>query len=75
MGESYIGRCYGESDDEEEELYCTAFFEYKSEKQKIKKYKTGEDRIYALKRSHYVKLNNENKIAYYADKNVCIENI
>ena len=75
LGESYSGRCYGESDDEEEELYCTAFFEYKSEKQKIKKYKTGEDRIYALKRSHYVKLNNENKIAYYADKAVYIENI
>ena len=75
LGESYCGRCYGESDDEEEELYCTAFFEYNNEKQKIKKYKTGEDRIYALKRSHYVKLNNENKIVYYADKTVCIENI
>ena len=75
LGESYCGRCYGESDDEEEELYCTAFFEYNNEKQKIKKYKTGEDRIYALKRSHYVKLNNENKIVYYANKTVCIENI
>ena len=75
LGESYSGRCYGESDDENEELYCTAFFEYKSEEQKIKKYKSGEDRVYALKRSHYIKLNNVNKIAYYADKVVYIENI
>ena len=55
LGESYIGRCYGESDDEEEELYCTVFLN-----------------IYALKRSHYAKLNYENKIVYYVDKIVCI---
>ena len=75
LGESYEGRCYGESDDELEDLYCTIFFEYKSETNSIKKYKTGEGRIYALKRSNYIKFKGENKIAYYTNKTVCIERI
>jgi hypothetical protein len=75
LGEAYGGRVYGESDDESEELYSTIFFEFKKEKNKIKKYKTGESRIYALKRSNYIKFNNLNKIAYYANKSVFIENI
>ena len=75
LGEAYEGRVYGESDDESEELYSTIFFEFKKEKNKIKKYKSGEGRIYALKRSNYIKFNNLNKIAYYANKAVFIESI
>ena len=73
LGEAYEGRVYGESDDESEELYSTIFFEFKKEKNKIKKYKTGEGRIYDLRRSNYIKFNDENKIAYYANKSVYIE--
>ena len=73
LGEAYSGRCYGESDDEFEDLYCTIFFEFKNESNKIKKYKTGEGRIYDLRRSNYIKFNAENKIAYYANKSVYIE--
>ena len=75
LGESYEGRCYGESDDEDELLYCTTFFEYNTQTNEIIKYKTGEDRIYAAKRNHYIKFNGENKIAYHSNKMVYIENI
>ena len=75
LGEAYGGRVYGESDDENEELYSTIFFIFNNETNKIKKYRSGESRIYALKRSNYIKFNNLNKIAYYADKKVYIEHI
>ena len=75
LGEAYEGRVYGESDDESEELYSTIFFKFNKEKNKIKKYRIGESRIYALKRSNFIKFNDSNKIAYYANKNVFIENL
>lgn len=75
IGEAYAGRCYGESDDENEELFCTMFFEYDSQNNEIRKYKTGEGRIYAERRSNYIKFKNENKIAYYSNKKVYVENL
>ena len=75
LGEAYGGRVYGESDDESEELYSTEYFIFNNENNKIKKYKSGEGRIYALKRTNYIKFNNLKKIAYYSNKNVYIENI
>lgn len=75
LGESYCGRCYGESDDEEEELYCTNFFEFNDKENKIKIYKYSKDRIYDLKRSNFIKFNKANKIAYSSKHNLYIENI
>ena len=75
LGEAYGGRVYGESDDESEELYSTEYFIFNNENNKIKKYKSGEGRIYALKRTNYIKFNNLKKIAYYSNKIVFIENI
>ena len=75
LGEAYGGRVYGESDDESEELYSTEYFIFNNENNKIKKYKSGEGRIYALKRTNYIKFNNLKKIAYYSNKNVYIENM
>ena len=75
LGEAYGGRVYGESDDESEELYSTEYFIFNNENNKIKKYKSGEGRIYALKRTNYIKFNNLKKIAYYSNKIVYIENI
>jgi hypothetical protein len=54
LGESYCGRCYGESDDEEEELYCTHFFEFNEKENKIAIYKYSVDRIYDLKRINFI---------------------
>ena len=75
LGESYCGRCYGESFDEEEELYCTIFFEYDENKNIIKPYKYSEDRIYDLKRSNFVKFNRNDIIAYASNKSLYIENL
>ena len=75
LGESYCGRCYGESDDEEEELYCTNFFEFNDEENKIKIYKSSVDRIYDLRRGNFIKFNEANKIAYSSKNNLYIENI
>ena len=75
LGESYCGRCYGESDDEEEELYCTHFFEFNEKENKIAIYKYSVDRIYDLKRINFIKFNEANKIAYSSKNNLYIENI
>lgn len=75
LGESYCGRCYGESDDEEEELYCTHFFEFNEKENKIAIYKYSVDRIYDLKRFNFIKFNEANKIAYSSKNNLYIENI
>jgi hypothetical protein len=75
LGESYCGRCYGESDDEEEELYCTHFFEFNGKENKIKLYKYSIDRIYELRRVNFIKFNEANKIAYSSKNNLYIENI
>lgn len=76
LGESYNGRCYGESDDESEEFYCTHFFEYDEKEKKIKPpYKESVDRIYELKRRNFIKFNRENKIAYSTKDKFYIENI
>ena len=75
LGESYCGRCYGESDDEEEELYCTHFFEFNEKENKIAIYKYSLDRIYDLKRINFIKFNEANKIAYSSKNNLYIENI
>ena len=75
LGESYCGRCYGESDDEEEELYCTHFFEFNKEENKINVYKYSVDRIYDLRRVNFIKFNEANKIAYSSKNNLYIENI
>ena len=76
LGESYNGRCYGESDDESEEFYCTYSFEYNDKENKIKSYKSiSEDRIYALKRNNFIKFNDADIIAYCADKKVYIQNV
>jgi hypothetical protein len=75
LGESYCGRCYGESDDEEEDLYCTHFFEFNGEENKIKLYKYSIDRIYELRRVNFIKFNEANKIAYSSKNNLYIENI
>ena len=75
LGESYSGRCYGESDDESEELYCTHFFEYDEKENKIKPYKYSEDRIYALRRSNFIKFNGIEKIAYCSNNIIYIENL
>ena len=75
LGESYCGRCYGESDDEEEELYCTHFFKFNKEENKIKLYKYSIDRIYELRRVNFIKFNEANKIAYSSKNNLYIENI
>ena len=75
LGESYSGRCYGESDDESEELYCTHFFEYDEKENKIKTYKYSEDRIYALRRSNFIKFNEGGKIGYSSNNIISIENL
>ena len=75
LGESYDGRSYGESDDEEEELYCTKFFEFNEKDNKLKLYKTSDSRITELKRSNFIKFNNVEKIAYIEMKNVYIEDL
>ena len=75
LGESYCGRCYGESDDEDEELYCTHFFEFNGKENKIKPYKYSVDRIYELRRVNFIKFNEANKIAYSSKNNLYIENI
>lgn len=75
LGESYCGRCYGESDDELEELYCTHFFRYDEKKNKIIPYKYSVDRAFSLKRSNFIKFNNIDKIAYSSNKNIYIENL
>ena len=75
LGESYCGRCYGESFDEEEELYCTIFFEYNEKENKINPYKYSEDRIYDLRRNNFIKFNGSDIIAYSSNKNLYIENI
>ena len=75
LGESYCGRCYGESDDEEEELYCTHFFEFNEKENKIVIYKYSVDRIYDLKRINFIKFNEANKIAFSSKNNLYIENI
>ena len=75
LGESYCGRCYGESDDELEDLYCTKYFKYNENNNTIITYKYGEDRVYALKRSNFIKFNNIDKIAYTSNKNIYIENL
>lgn len=75
LGESYSGRCYGESDDENEDLYCTHFFDYNEQEKKIKAYKYSDDRIYEFKRYNFIKFNGIDKIAYCAKNNIYIENI
>jgi len=75
LGESYCGRCYGESDDESEELYCTHFFEYDEKENKIKPYKYSEDRIYDLRRSNFIKFKDIDKIAYCSNNIIYIENL
>jgi hypothetical protein len=76
LGESYSGRCYGESDDELEDLYCTFFFEYnEKDNKKIKIYKSSEDRVYALKRNNFIKFHGVDIIAYNSNKSLYIEKI
>ena len=75
LGESYSGRCYGESDDEEEELYCTQFFEFNREENKVTIFKESADRIYDLRRVNFIKFNEANKIAYSSKNNLYIENL
>ena len=75
LGESYSGRCYGESDDEMEDLYCTYFFEYNEKENKIQSYKSSEDRVFALKRSNFIKFHGVDIIAYTSNKNLYIENL
>ena len=75
LGESYCGRCYGESDDELEELYCTHYFKYDEKNNKIKPYKYSNDGVYELKRYNFIKFNNIDKIAYCSNKNLYIENL
>jgi len=75
LGESYEGRCYGESDDDSEDLYCTHFFEYNEKEQKIKIYKYSQDRVYDLKRINLVKFKGIGKIAYSSHYEFYIENL
>ena len=75
LGESYEGRSYAESDDEDEEIYCTKFYEYNEKENKIKLYKCSNYRIAALKRNNFIKLNNVDKIVYVQKKYLRIENI
>jgi hypothetical protein len=75
LGESYEGRSYAESDDEDEELYCTKFYEYNEKENKIKLYQYSVHRIALLKRNNFIKLNNSEKIAYVQQKSLFIENI
>ena len=75
LGESYEGRNYAESEDEEEELFCTKFFEYNEKENKLKAYKFSKSRIRELRRSNFIKLNNIDKIAYVQKESVFIENI
>ena len=75
LGESYAGRSYAESDDEDEELYCTKFFKYDEKENKIKAYKFSNDRIAELKRINFKKFNNLEKIAYVAKRSIFIEDI
>ena len=62
-------------DDEEEDLYCTHFFEFNGVENKIKPYKYSVDRIYELRRVNFIKFNEANKIAYSSKNNLYIENI
>ena len=75
LGESYEGRNYAESDDEDEELYCTKYFEYNEKENKIKAYKFSDNRIAELKRENFIKFNNINKIGYSNKSNIFIESL
>lgn len=74
LGESFSGRYYGESDDEEEDLLCTEIYKYDNVKIEPKLIKSGIDRNNANKRSFIIKLKNCDKIAYFVDKILYIEN-
>ena len=74
LGESFSGRCYGESDDEEEDLLCTEIYKYDNVKIEPKLIKSGIDRNNFNKRSFIIKLKNFDKIAYFVDKILYIEN-
>ena len=75
LGESYEGRSYAESDDEDEELYCTKFFEYNEKENKIKPYKFSNHRIVELKRNNFIKFKNIERICYTTKKSFYIENL
>ena len=75
LGESYEGRSYAESDDEDEELYCTKFCEYIEKENKIKVYKNSNSRTVELKRNNFIKFKNIEKIAYTTKKNLYIESL
>ena len=68
LGESFSGRCYGESDDEEEDLLCTEIYQYDNIKIEPKLIKSGIDRNNFNKRTFIIKLKNFDKIAYFVGK-------
>ena len=74
LGETFSGRYYGESDDENEDLLCTQIYEYDSENIKPILIKDGTDRNLIEKRSKIIKLKKENKIAFFVRKILCISN-
>ena len=74
LGESFSGRCYGESDDEEEDLLCTEIYQYDNIKIEPKLIKSGIDRNNFNKRTFIIKLKNFDKIAYFVGKILYVEN-
>ena len=74
LGETFSGRYYGESDDENEDLLCTQIYEYDSENIKPILIKDGTDRNLMEKRSKIIKLKKENKIAFFVRKILYISN-
>ena len=75
LGESYEGRSYAESDDEDEELYFNKFIEYNEKENKIKPYKFSNHRIVELKRNNFIKFKNIERICYTNKKYLYIENL
>ena len=75
LGESYEGRSYAESDDEDEEIYCTKFFEYNEKENKIKSYKISNSRTAELKRKNFIKFKDIERIAYVENKTIYLEDL
>ena len=75
LGESYEGRSYAESDDEDEEIYCTKFFEYNEKENKIKSYKISNSRTAELKRKNFIKFKDIERIAYEENKTIYLEDL
>ena len=73
LGESYDGRVYAESDDEEEELLCTKYFEFNEKENNVKFIKNSNNRIAQLRRHNFIKFKGIERIAYVEMKNVHLE--